>query len=604
MLQRLTLILFLAALVSPLCWGQPLKIDKDLDLSTIRLIPVLEGRRYKPFDSLAREWVRSVTFEEKFKKNDPVIVYLHWMFEPELSRSQDFIHLPSADAAATAGLTIRERKRDALWVSCDDLMRNEAYLAKIKSLRAIDTNKLNSSETEILRLQSRLNMLRRVFGDDTPGIAPEALGYFPAIPSKKAPGEVLGDHSWNHPWLISALLGQEKRPDEDPMTLASLRNALGWPVQRLEPTLTAFIALRKAFRANDKAGFSKASTELSDSLRGLDAAEYPPVATLAKEVRLNLSSPFHGARWIYILGTIAALVSLLVRSRIFLWISAIPLAGGLAFHAWGIWERTSLSQAMIGNYYESLLFFSAGCAALGLIMGLWFQARAFLIGGSTLAWLLITAAVDAPGSWDTSIETLQPVLINNYWIHIHVPTIILSYAALGLTVILGHLYLLRYPFREMKNKGSRSIIKNINRIMPVGVILIATGIVLGGVWADKSWGRFWGWDPKETWSFVTLLVFLIVVHGRWAGWLNDLGVALGTLVGGWSLFWTYWGANFYQKGLHSYAGATTDASIPTWLMISGGIEFLLFGVGLFFWFTRDAHSTKAIHHATPHGAAG
>ena len=86
------------------------------------------------------------------------------------------------------------------------------------------------------------------------------------------------------------------------------------------------------------------------------------------------------------------------------------------------------------------------------------------------------------------------------------------------------------------------------------MILLFAGIILGGIWADASWGRFWGWDPKETWAFLTWLVFVVVIHGRWSGWLRDFGTAVGGVVGGLSLLMTYYGVNFFLSGLHSYAG--------------------------------------------------
>ena len=92
------------------------------------------------------------------------------------------------------------------------------------------------------------------------------------------------------------------------------------------------------------------------------------------------------------------------------------------------------------------------------------------------------------------------------------------------------------------------------RVLQVGVVLLAGGIMLGAVWANASWGRYWGWDPKETWALITLLWFLAVLHGRFAGWLRGIGVALSTIGGFFLLLMTYYGVSFYLVGLHSYAG--------------------------------------------------
>jgi ABC-type transport system involved in cytochrome c biogenesis permease subunit len=242
---------------------------------------------------------------------------------------------------------------------------------------------------------------------------------------------------------------------------------------------------------------------------------------------------------------------------------------------------------MIGNFFESLLFMSAACAVLAVVGALWMRNRAILLAGSLLTWPLLMAAIDYHKQWDARISTLMPVLMSNYWIHIHVPTIIMSYAALGLAFVLGHVYLLTW----MINSGARETLRDVSRsifvMMPVGEVLLAVGIVLGGIWADASWGRFWGWDPKETWSFVTFMVFIVVIHGRWAGWLTNFGTAMGTLVGGWFLFWTYWGANFVQKGtLHSYAGAEASVEWPKRLVALGAIEALFVVAVMATWFAR------------------
>ena len=86
------------------------------------------------------------------------------------------------------------------------------------------------------------------------------------------------------------------------------------------------------------------------------------------------------------------------------------------------------------------------------------------------------------------------------------------------------------------------------------MVLLAAGIMLGAVWANASWGRYWGWDPKETWALITLLWFLAVLHGRFAGWMNGVTVAVATIAGFFLLLMIYYGVSFYLVGLHSYAG--------------------------------------------------
>jgi ABC-type transport system involved in cytochrome c biogenesis permease subunit len=180
-----------------------------------------------------------------------------------------------------------------------------------------------------------------------------------------------------------------------------------------------------------------------------------------------------------------------------------------------------------------------------------------------------------------AISVLQPVLDRNFWIHIHVPVIVASYAPLMLAALMGNLYLLLSTFRPRASSALGEIGRIQYWAMIPGVILLFAGLILGGIWADQSWGRFWGWDPKETWGFITWLVFVVVIHGRWSGWLRDFGTAVGTLVGGASLIMTYWGVNFLLPGLHSYASANDSMElpwylrIPLWVKLYAGFEVAL-----------------------------
>ena len=155
---------------------------------------------------------------------------------------------------------------------------------------------------------------------------------------------------------------------------------------------------------------------------------------------------------------------------------------------------------------------------------------------------------------DPTISPLVPVLRSNLWLTIHVLTIVASYGALALATVLAHVYGWLYVTRRTPHPALPALGLFLYRAIQVGVVLLAGGIMLGAVWANASWGRYWGWDPKETWALITLLWFLAILHGRFAGWLKGIGVALATISGFFLLLMTYYGVSFYLVGLHSYAG--------------------------------------------------
>ena len=184
--------------------------------------------------------------------------------------------------------------------------------------------------------------------------------------------------------------------------------------------------------------------------------------------------------------------------------------------------------------------------------GLVVAAVAF--AGTFIAWFF-----PIPGK---QFSPLQPVLRDNFWLTIHVLTIVSSYAAGALAWGLGILSLGHYLFGSYpRGSGGRSrspeacaeLAGYIYKAMQVAVILLAAGTILGGLWADVSWGRFWGWDPKEVWALVSLLAYMVILHGRYAGWIGNFGLAAGAVLGAAVIGMSWYGVNFLLgAGLHSY----------------------------------------------------
>lgn len=176
----------------------------------------------------------------------------------------------------------------------------------------------------------------------------------------------------------------------------------------------------------------------------------------------------------------------------------------------------------------------------------------------------------APSVLDKSLQPLQPVLRDNFWLTTHVLIITLSYAAFFLAFALADLQLIYFLRDEKKyskqiHEGTRSIY----RAIQVGVVLLGGGIILGGVWADYSWGRFWGWDPKETWAFIAWVGYLAILHGRLVGWIRNFGMAVCSVVAFSLVIMAWYGVNFVLgAGLHSYGFG------------AGGVEYVAVFVAL------------------------
>ena len=172
---------------------------------------------------------------------------------------------------------------------------------------------------------------------------------------------------------------------------------------------------------------------------------------------------------------------------------------------------------------------------------------------------------------------------SNYWLIVHVMTISISYAAFMLAFGLGDLGLIYFAINE--EKYAEQIQKTTTgcyRAMQIGVAFLAPGIILGGIWADYSWGRFWGWDPKETWALIALLGYIIILHARLVGWLKNFGTLAAGIITFNLVIMAWYGVNFVLgAGLHSYGFG------------AGGIEYVSVFVGLHFLFVAYSYIIHA-----------
>jgi len=218
--------------------------------------------------------------------------------------------------------------------------------------------------------------------------------------------------------------------------------------------------------------------------------------------------------------------------------------------------------------------YSAGIGEVHRRKSFGLVAAAVAFAGTFIAWFF-----PIPGR---EFSALQPVLRDNFWLTIHVLTIVSSYAAGALAWGLGILSLGHYLFgrytdgaggRRLPPAACAELAGYVYKSMQVAVILLAAGTILGGLWADVSWGRFWGWDPKEVWALVSLLAYMAVLHGRYAGWIGNFGLAAGAVVGAAVIGMSWYGVNFLLgAGLHSY-GFGQGGQTEFFLFL--GLNFLL-----------------------------
>lgn len=240
------------------------------------------------------------------------------------------------------------------------------------------------------------------------------------------------------------------------------------------------------------------------------------------------------------------------------------------------------------NAYESMLYIAFVSAVSGIV----FFRKSYLAISASLFLAGMSLMVANIGFMDPQIGNLVPVL-KSYWLNIHVSVITASYGFLGLCFFLGVIALVLMIFRRFKSDKLDSTINSITVInemsMIFGLLLLCVGNFLGGIWANESWGRYWGWDAKETWALVSIGVYAIILHLRFIFKENFQYIfSSASVVGFFSILMTYYGVNYYLSGLHSYA-AGDPMPIPKFLyFMVAGIVLLILGA----FFTRKMEKIK------------
>jgi ABC-type transport system involved in cytochrome c biogenesis permease subunit len=324
---------------------------------------------------------------------------------------------------------------------------------------------------------------------------------------------------------------------------------------------TAFTPWMQAWANGDTAKFNAQTFEVVGSLRAIAPQFYPSADTLRFEHTYMVVDPFMWA-WIIYFCALLVLLMTAIWARSTGYIAGWALVAlGLGFEIYGFASRIIISgRPPVTDLYETVIWVSFIGMVFAIILEAVYRKRYFLYAGLPAAILTLIVADSDSTILDASINPLTAVLRNNMWLTIHVLTIVSSYAAFVLTAALGHIALTMTFWGKRYARAQAEVTFYIYRAMQIGILLLATGTILGGVWANYSWGRFWGWDPKETWALITLLCYLALLHGRLAGWWKGFGLAVGSVVCFLSVMMSWYGVNFILgqngKSLHSYGLST------------------------------------------------
>ncbi len=525
--------------------------------------------RMKPLDTLARETVMKVTKSSSFEGRHPIDVFLGFAVFP-----QQWYHYPTIVVKNPGVQDMLGVSHDTHHVSIGSLLQGGGYKLQAQAEAAHRTppNERDKTTQRLISFDERVHILYAA-------LQGTSLRIFP-IPDD--PG-----HKWEG---VQTVL--ESLPEGDPRA-AEFRAAADALFLGLEEHDTARIheGLRLTAALQEKYG----------------AGVMPADFRVDAEMTLNSLHPFERSTLPYLGGFLLLIIAYfrgLFRRNERPWKLREPLYGlgmllftaGFLLHTYGFVLRWVASgRAPLSNGHESLLWVALSVAVAGLIFELASRTAAAGALGALLSALVL--GVSFMSAFDPAIGPLVPVLAS-YWLNIHVTIITASYGFLGLCALLGGLTLILLIMVGLTRRPLGSAIAKLDRlnvdVMIVGIGMLAVGTLLGGVWANESWGRYWGWDPKETWALVSILAYALLLHFRWIPKLSNVYVqAVGSFLGIWTIIMTYFGVNYLLSGLHSYA-AGDAVTIPTWVIGMFAGMTALCVVGWFAW--RDSRTTLAVRH--------
>lgn len=497
-------------------------------------IPVQSGGRMKPLDTLARESVRLVTGKVEFEKRDPVLTLMSWWAKPEETPKLAIIEFRDVAAKQELGLDPERR-----WYSLEELKGN----SKLNAAREVIHQRMRAEE----ELDTKQQKIQELLGKMATVEAAADGTLLTAVPNPSGMQEAWGSFA------------DLDHADTVPM-VANAKVAVG--------------ELRGALASGDSAKLASAAATARQELAKLGPV--PDDASLSREMRYNKSHPF-GKAWMLYLAGLLVLVFVKSEGRSTgYWAGFSLIASGFLMHIYGFYMRCSIAgRPPVTNMYESVIWVAFGAVLFAFVLELVTPKRWYLISAACGAVVCLILADTLPTVLDPSIRPLTPVLRSNFWLTIHVLTITLGYAGFLLALGLGHVVLWKSAMRSDQSEQINSLHDALYRALQVGVLLLAAGTILGGVWANYSWGRFWGWDPKEVWALIALLGYLAILHGRYAGWLRKFGIAAWSVIAFQGVLMAWYGVNFVLgAGLHSY-GFGTGGKMYVGIYIACEIAFVL-----------------------------
>jgi ABC-type transport system involved in cytochrome c biogenesis permease subunit len=515
--------------------GEPEDRFNFEDLGTI---PVQAGGRVKPFDTFARSTLMQISNKQSFTdgegKPQPAVKWvLDVMFDTSKAFQYKVFYVSNDEVLALLGLEPRSGFRYSLKELIGTTPDQQRLL--IEAAVAADKQRKDNKENMTLFQTKVLELM-------------EHIDVFQSLAKKQSPRLIhpaQGSEDWDE---LTVWFSEDELPVTDLRPYAQDQRFSS----RQDVLLLA--AMMTAYEQNQVPQFNLALTKYRETVNG-------GVLSESVEKKLELESFFNHLEPFYVCTLLYVLVFVLVCVS---WVAWTEPLRGAAFwlailtwcvHTWALFTRMILMDrplVFVTNLYSSAIFI--GWGAVGLCLLLEFLHRNSI--GNVVASVLgaITLLVAHNIATGDTLEMMQAVLDTNFWLATHVTCVTLGYTATYVAGFIGAAYiLLGFMTPRLSNREAvKSLSSMLYGVVCFAMFLSFVGTVLGGIWADQSWGRFWGWDPKENGALLIVIWNALILHARWAGMVQQRGMATLAVGGNIVTTWSWFGTNMLGVGLHAY----------------------------------------------------
>ncbi len=525
----------------------------SLDFKQFGLLAIQDNGRRKPIDTYAKETLiritgRSTYTDKSGRTWSPNDFFLSALLETHDWKNEPMVLLSFGKLKEQLGLDKTQRRFSFAQLNGSAELQR---IANEATARKRAEKPLERLQQEALSVNDRLILFAHVMEGNS----------FLVVPAPKAETD---------PWLVP-----------EPSVVARY-----YDEAKFAPALSSLTPMMSAYASGDAFNFSSNARQMREHFRALSPTIYPSESQLSTEFFYNHFEGFYRAAWCYGIALLILVVAHFRKRGGWLVRAGVAIAMlGLLFHASAIVMRCMIGgRPPVTNMYESIIWVSFAVSFFGMIFFARYRTTIYLLAALPVTLIALLLVHQMPIAMPSSIDPLVPVLRDNFWLTIHVLTITLSYAAFALAMGFGHILLFQYARNPSGARADQPMHFWLYRVLQLGVLLLAAGTILGGVWANYSWGRFWGWDPKETWALIALLCYITTLHGRLAGWWTQFGLVVASVVCFLAVLMAWYGVNFVLgKGLHSYGfGIGGETYVATFVVLD-----LLF-VGFAIWRYRTS----------------